>query len=175
MGWKNVKEHYGIKHIVHVRDGKIYIGSPYVSEIIEIADGAPQWKTRGLSRKKDDPLDHYMAAMEADPAMLRHLIVTPDRFERSLPVWTCDCFKGEIIAKQCEDYGWPHVTHDGELMYENSFSASRAEVVEDAKGNAAAGLESADRRIAEIESDLVKQRERREQWAAAVKKLEAET
>lgn len=172
MGWKNVKQHYGIKHIVHVRDGKIYVGSPYVSEIIEIDGGVPKWKSRGLSRRSGDVLDGYFVAMEADPAMLRHLIATPDTFERSITVWTCDYYEGTIIEKQCEELGWPNCTHDGELMYENSFSTDRAEIVEYAKRNAKAGFEKMERRVRDIESDLVKAKETRDQYAAAMKKLE---
>ena len=41
MGWKTIKQHYGIKHIVQVSKRKEYsdepvilIGSPYISDII---------------------------------------------------------------------------------------------------------------------------------------------
>lgn len=37
MGWKNVKEHYRIGHIVHVKDGKICIGFPHITDIMEIS------------------------------------------------------------------------------------------------------------------------------------------
>lgn len=169
VGWKNVREHYKIDHIVHVRDGKIYVGSPYVSEIIEIDGGVPKWKSVGLSRRSGDKLDRYMSDMEADPAKLKELIDTPDTFERSITVWTCDYYEGRIIEKQCEEPGWPHCTHDGELMYENSFSTDRAEIVEYARRNAAAGAEQMERRVREIEADLKKAKETRDQFAAALR------
>ena len=36
MGWKNVKEHYRIKHIVCTTQDGIAIGSPFIQDIIVI-------------------------------------------------------------------------------------------------------------------------------------------
>lgn len=94
--------------------------------------------------------------------------------ERSITVWTCDYYEGVIIEKQCEELGWPNCTHDGELMYENSFSTNRKEIVKYAKRNAAAGAESMERRVGEIEADLAKAKETRDKFAAALKKLGGE-
>lgn len=173
MGWKNVRDHYRIKHIVHVRDGVLCVGSGFVTNIIEIRNAFPVFST-SVGRGNAD-LDRYMAEMQADRAKLRELIETPDTFERSITVWTCDYFKGLIIEKQCEEFGWPNVTHDGELMYENSFSTDRAEIVEYARRNAAAGVESAERNIADAEQKLAERREIRDKYAAALAKFNDET
>ena len=172
MGWKNVKDHYWIEHIVHVRGGKICIGSGYVSNIIEIENGKPQWAT-SLGPGNAD-LERYMAEMEADLATLAELIASPDKFERNIKVWTCDYYEGEIIEKQCEEPGWPNITHDGDLMYENSFSTDRAKIVEYAKRNAATGLELAERAVIDAEREVAEHRARRDQYAAALQKLEVE-
>jgi len=37
MGWKNLKEHFRIGHIVQCRDGVILIGSGYVSDLIKVS------------------------------------------------------------------------------------------------------------------------------------------
>lgn len=66
MGWKNVKEHYRIEHIVHVRDGAVVIGSPYVPEIIRATpDGKAVWATV-LNRRKGEgeELDRYLTGCE---------------------------------------------------------------------------------------------------------------
>ncbi len=170
MGWKNVKEHYRIGHIVRVVEGKgICIGSPYVHDLLVIgADGS-------LKRNADvgrnyDLLDRYQREMEADPEKLRNLIETPDSFERSIAVYTYD-YSGNIVEKQCEAPDWPNVTHDGCLMYSNTFSTDRAQVVEWAKSEMAASVDNWRRRVAEIECDLAQARRRLAQSEAAAAKL----
>lgn len=153
MSWKSVKEGYDIGHIVHVCEGCICIGSPYISEIIRITpEGVPQW-VGGMARKDGD-LARYMREMEADPARLRALMDAPDSFNASLPVYTYR--GGEILEKQCEAYGWPNITHDGCLMYENVFFEHKADAVRAAKANAEAGCEITARHSEECERDLAK-------------------
>lgn len=129
MGWKNVKEHYQIDHQVQVTEDGICIGSPYVHNIIVIS---PEGKiVKEDDRTLNDKLMRYQAEMHADPAKLKELVVTPDNFSASIPVFT---YQGaEIIEKSCEVLGWPNVTHDGDMMYENTFFASREDAVEAAK------------------------------------------
>lgn len=192
MGWKNVKEHYGIDRTVHIEDGNIFVGSGGLPKIIAVAkagnnrefykdgswnlersgDGIEVWRMPFLG--SSGPFDGIVSAFVADLPKLRELMETPDTFERSITVWTCDYYEGTIIEKQCEEPGWPNCTHDGELMYENSFSTSRKEIVKYAKSNAAAGVENMERRVREIEADLAKVKETRDQYAAALKKLEGE-
>lgn len=157
MSWKSVKLGYDIGHIVHVREGCICIGSPYVPEIIRITpEGVPQWAfgISSASARNNGDLARYMREMEADPARLRVLMAAPDSFSASLPVYTYS--GGEILEKQCEAYGWPNITHDGCLMYENEFFERKADAVRKAKANAQAGCDLVTRRIAECERDLAK-------------------
>lgn len=67
MGWKTVKEYYGIKHIVQVRESKEYgeepmilIGSPYISDIIVIrpSDG------KILKRYKDNHINKLLNELQ---------------------------------------------------------------------------------------------------------------
>ena len=150
MGWKNVKEHYRIDHIVCVADDMLYIGSPYVHDLIVIAmDGTV------IKRYQDggnDNLRRYMREFDAAPNTLRQLIQLPDSFSDSIAVYT---FAGaEITTKACELPGFPNVTHDGELMYDNTFSTDKAEVVEWAKQAAAAGARLAKLRAEEYRTKL---------------------
>lgn len=137
MGWKNVKEFYRIGHLVQVVPDKgICIGSPYIHDIIVIGfDGLFR---RRLQPCRNDDLCRYQEEMDEDPGKLKDLIETPDIFENSVTIWT---YKGgDIIEKQCEIPEWPNVTHDGQMIYENTHSTDRSEVVEWAKQNAEAYL-----------------------------------
>jgi hypothetical protein len=152
MGWKNIKEHYRIAHAVCVTKEGICIGSPYIHNIIVIGpDGT--MKKRYDDRGNED-LARYQREMESEPATLKRLVESQDSFAESIPVFTYD--GGRIIEKRCEVLGWPNVTHDGDMMYENTFSADRAAVVVWAKRNAAAGVSLFERRVREIGKDLAR-------------------
>jgi hypothetical protein len=159
MGWKNLKERFRIGHIVQVTDRGICIGSPYIHDIIVV--GAD-----GLIRKRyadhntyavNEDLLRYQREMDADPKAVRKAIEEPDTFKQSLTVWTYQ--DGRIVEKQCEEYGWPNLTHDGQIMYENTYSPDRSKVIEWARKNAAAGREWAVEHLEETRQKLKKAEE----------------
>lgn len=136
MGWKNVKEHYRIDHQVEVTEEGICIGSPYVHALIIISSDGILIKE--YDRTHNDKLMRYQAEMKADPAKLRELIALPDTFNASIPVYT---YRGaQIIEKRCEELGWPNVTHDGDMMYQNTFFSNREDAIEAARTNCAAAI-----------------------------------
>lgn len=138
MGFKTIEQHYGIKHIVSVRnEGKhgkcICIGSPYIHDIIVIRISDAKVVKRYKDGKYNDGwsinenLKRYDMEICADQetGKLRELIDRKDTFERSLPVYTI-C-KRVVEKDYCEEYGWPNCTHSGELMYNNTYFKTRKE------------------------------------------------
>jgi hypothetical protein len=170
MGWKNVKEHYRIGHIVQVTPKGIAIGSGYISEIILISSEGRILK-RDEGRCNED-IARYQKEMDADPETLRRLVLTPDTFESSITVFTYE--DGAILEKKCEVLGLPNVTHDGLLMYNNYFSPDKTTVVKWAKRNANAGVKYAKEHLADAEDNLLKRRERLKVEEAHRAKLEAD-
>ena len=190
MGWKNVKVHYGITHYVMVADKGICIGSGYVHDLLVVTNSdEPRdwrdsvdrtetkigcnlslWRPRHLGQ--GEPFDGIVKAMMDDPATLRRLIETPDTFSASVPVYTYD-YDGNIIDKLCEEPGWPNVTHDGDMMYENTFSTDRDQVIKWAQRNMEAGRENAALDIEQQEEELARTRERLSRFEAALVKLRA--
>lgn len=131
MGWKKVKEHYDIKHIVQVDSrsdyGKvpcILIGSPYISDIIVIRiSDAKILKRYNGSRFTNELLFELQPKLDEDEknGTLKRLIDEQDTFERLLPVYNIQSRR--IVKMYCESYGYPNVTTDGQLMYENTFAS----------------------------------------------------
>lgn len=123
MGWKTIKERFRIEHIVSVEDDLINIGSPYVRDLIALRvhqGTVVEIRSRSLSGNKD--LVRYRHEFEIDPANLDDALNTPDRFERSLPVYVAEVDSdGKIVSELCEEYGYPNCTHSGRLMYSNTF------------------------------------------------------
>jgi len=171
MGWKNVKDFYRIEHIVQIRDGKICIGSGYVSDLIRVTfDGQVSWGNLGPS--SNDDLARYYKEMTDDLGKLRVLISMGDTFLVSLPVFTYE--GAEIIEKQCESYGWPNVTHDGFVQYANAFHADKNVVVKWAKRNAELGVQFGNEHVVEAEKRLSECRVRLAREVSNLEKLNAD-
>lgn len=164
MGWKTIKEHYRITHIVQKVEDKILIGSPYVSNLITIfPSGEVKWAS-GFESSNEN-LARYFKEMSADPEKVRTLWKTEDNFGALLPVYT-HSGHGSIELKWCEERGYPNCTTDGCLMYEGHFFASQGEAVLAAKRDVAssigyqkANIRDAEQKLEELRSGLKKRRE----------------
>lgn len=149
MGWKNIKEGFQIEHFVSVTSEGICIGSPYIHNIIVIGqDGTIKKRYDGSD---NDDLVRYQLEMDADPQKLRRLLWLPATFTNSIPVYTYE--GGNIIEKFCEELGWPSVTHDGDMMYENTFSSDRIKVVKWAKRTAQLEIKAHEERMTRLLRD----------------------
>jgi len=167
MGWKNVKEHYRIDHQVQVTNEGICIGSPYIHAIIIISlDGA---LIKEDDRTLNDKLSRYQAEMKADPDKLRDLVLSEDKFSSSIPVYTYD--GATIVQKFCEKLGWPNVTHDGAMMYDNTFFADREAAVEAAKRNCKAAILLRRSEIAGLRSSIASSSDRLDELLSQAKEL----
>lgn len=153
MGWKNVRDHYRIGHHVAFHPGEgLCIGSSFVHALILIdpEKKTVSWGTLGPSG--NDDLDRYWSEIHEDLEALWRLLDTPDTFARDLPVYTYE--KGAVIECQCEEYGWPNVTHDGRIMYENLFFPTREGAIAYGQRDAELGVKYAKENIERVQSDL---------------------
>lgn len=173
MGWKNIKDHYRIGHIVSVGEKGILVGSVYIHDLIVIShDGSSvEWGSIGRCDENRD-LSWYYAEMKADPDRLKRLARTPDEFSKAIPVYTFEEETGRIVEAFCEEPGWPNVTHDGALMYENRFSTNREEVVRWARENLQAAIEYFQSRLKEEQERLETTRQQLDQTREALARLE---
>lgn len=136
MGWKTVKDHYDIQHIVQVDTRKDYgsepailIGSPYISDIIviRISDGK-------ILKRFDGRHNELLAALQPKldedekTGKLKELVSAPDTFHDVKPIYYIGDRK-HVQQMFCEHYGWPNVTVNGMLMYENLFFSQRRAAV----------------------------------------------
>ena len=155
MGWKTLKEKFGIMHIVQVAHNQICIGSAYVHNLatIDLQTG----KLEENSTFKGFLSREYPLLLKATPEEIRNLLTIPDTFTRSIAVYTYDGSK--IIEKWCETPGWPNITHDGSVMYDNTFSTDKALVVAWAKRSASLHIRQTRARIQDVDDDLKKLRD----------------
>lgn len=170
MGWKALKDAFGIRHMVQVTSKGICIGSGYVHDIVTIEPATGKiLENRAFPNALQDT---YPALYAASAVELARLIAAPDAFAVAIPVYTYE--NGEILEKQCEEPGWPNVTHDGCMMYDNTFATDRDQVVAWAKRSAELAVQHMGDRIIEAERVLLELQERLAGYEAAQVKLEAD-
>lgn len=153
MGWKNIEKRFNIQHIVQIRNNQICIGSGYIGEIITISfEGKITKMDRDYS---NEHLKRYCIELkEAEKTgELKKLIDMPDTFQNLKTIYTCK--KGRVIKKYCEEYEYPNVCTDGDLIYENTFFIDRKDAVRYCKRNARLKLKHSARNLKErfIESN----------------------
>lgn len=170
MGWKAVKEHYQIEHSVQVTEDGICIGSPYIHNIIVI--GQDGKLTRRYDGRANDELARYQRDFDSDPETLKHLVESPDTFSDAVAIYTYK--DGEILEKVCEKPEWPNVTHDGQMIYDNTFSTDKAKVVAWAKRDSDLGIQMQRRNLKDLEAKLEDYRGRLAAEIANRERLEAD-
>lgn len=104
--------------------------------------------------------------------MFSDLLASDDIFEASIPVYTWN--GAEIIERYCEETGWPNVTHDGDLMYENQYSTDRSTVIEWARQNAILRAKRLADDVQEAEERLRELRKMHRQADADIMRINAE-
>ena len=161
MGWKAIKDRYRIGHLVSVHKGKgICIGSGYVHDLIRINPETRNVEWGNLGPSTNDHLARYWDEIHQDIQAFWHLVDADDMFDRDLPVFTYE--DGAVVQYLCEEYGWPNVTHDGQMMYDNTFFEKEADARMAGVQNAKAGIQSLEATVDRAKQDLAE----REGWLA---------
>jgi len=147
MGWNTFKKHFGITHIVQIRERDLLIGSSYISALVSIN------MDTGMIQKEEHYRDRFLRenypnVSAAMPSEIKALLDTEDTFAESIPVYTYEGLK--ILKKYCEEVGYSNVTHDGVLMYDNTFSTNIDLAVEWAKHERASRFETLRERIYDL-------------------------
>lgn len=167
MGWKTLKERFGIEHQVCVYGGNIAIGSPLVSNIVEINPATGKIVDTQSFVREGFLEKNYPCLANATDADRLAAIQAQDTFERDIPVFSfCD---GNLIETFCEEPGYPNVTHCGKIMFENRFTTDRNVAVQWAKDDLICWRNSLRSEIARLQGELDK---KESEYGIATKQLE---
>ena len=150
MGWKSFKEYFNITHNVHIGKDKLNIGSPMCSDLVIIDINTGKIIKDGII--SGFLQEYYPKILEVSEDKILDLINKEDSFENSLTVYT---FKDDqIIEKKADKYGYPNITHDGELMYDNTFFKTYDEALNKAISEMEAGIDILTRTVEDKEKSL---------------------
>lgn len=122
-------------YTVHETHDKICIASPMCSDLLAInketlkltyaldtfREGRKALKSEGLTAIWDK-LEELIKSGE-----IKYYIDGCDELKNPIPIYSIR--DGNLIIKYTEELGWPNITHDGELMYENSFFKTKEEAI----------------------------------------------
>jgi hypothetical protein len=102
---------------------------------------------------------------------IKSIIEGNDPTDGMFPVYSCD--DGEVVERFADEFGWPHSTHDGVLMYNNTFFRTREEAIKYGIRDLSYGLESITESIEGKEEQLQSMKQRRDRYAESIKHLKA--
>ena len=119
------------------------VGSPYVHDIfclykddLRITKGRYDNSSIGTN----DELDRILTKLESlvESGEIQDILDGDDEIEDGITVYSVK--RGDLVVSTTDEFGWPNVTHDGVLMYENTHFLTAREAIERGMANAVAGV-----------------------------------
>lgn len=144
MGLKSLVLEFGIRYIVQkIKCSKtdkeyIAIGSILCPEIIIIDEG---YKVRwGNLGSRDDKLGELYDKLDKaeNDGSLKRIIEEKDNVNNVITVYTYK--KGKVVKTYCEELGWPNLTVDGWIMFENTYFTDRKDALNECRKDATGRL-----------------------------------
>lgn len=182
MGWKTIKEHYGIKHAVHIdRDNngvkRLMIGSSLCHDLFsfsletgEFVHGA----LGGIESAQGRGMEWgNQIAADAKSGELLRLIQTQDVFGETVPAWTTEGTR--VVEKRAEKLAWPECCTDGQMIYDNTHFPTRKQAEKRLIGESISNMASMIERIGQDAREaLERQRWYARSWLGLVRALRLE-
>jgi hypothetical protein len=126
MGWKAIKDRYRIGHLVSVHKGKgICIGSGYVHDLIRINPETRKVEWGNLGPSTNDTLARYGMKFTK---ILRRSGIWLMQMTCLIVTFLSSLTRAEQWSNTfARNTAGPNVTHDGQMMYDNTFFEKEAD------------------------------------------------
>lgn len=171
MGIKTIKARYGLGDmLVHKVPTGIAFGTEMAPQVVVVSkEGKILEASKGSIRRFYEQLEN---SIQNDPEGFVGALEQEEDISHPLPVFTY--VDGKVLEKSCEEHGWPNLTTDGELMYENTHFANRQDCLEQAEATLRARVESGIDRVKELSNALSDEETRLQQAWKELSSLEDE-
>jgi hypothetical protein len=165
-------------YIINNNDDYIAVGSPLCHDLISVNKktlklkyALDTWHDGRSSIKHDELLFIWDKLQELiNNGQIKDIIEGHDEIENPLPVFTVR--DGKVIKSFTDKYGWPNITIDGDLMYDNTWFKTELEAIEYGIQEYKAGMDTVQRTIDEKRKELKEFEERRSIYSLFVFELE---
>lgn len=147
-------------YIVHYTDSKICVGGRLCHELLHVEKATFKVRYKldtfheGRKSLNNEKLLEIWDKLHEliENGQLNDIMDGKDELENPLPVFSVK--NGEVIKSLTDAYGYPNITDDGILMYENTHFPTEKQALENAIEEYKAGVRLSQRRIHDIEKDL---------------------
>jgi hypothetical protein len=151
-------------YIIHQDGRRICVGGPYCDDLISVDMETLEMKTavhidRGRAGLRGDELKMIWDKLTEliDNGGIKDIIEGGDEIENPLTVYAAQ--DGELKERVTDEYGWPNVTDDGFLMYENQYFRSKEEAIRRGIADLECQIISSKRLVDEYADKLVKHKD----------------
>ena len=160
MGIKAIKRLYRLDDmLVHKAPHGICFGTEMAPNVLTVSENGE------ILQSAQHSLKRYYGELEDaiadDPRAFEEAFQEQDEFNETFPVFTYE--DGNIKEKTCEIQGWPNLTTDGELMYENTHFATQEDCIDQTAANLRAQVERGIERVRELSDALAIEEDRLQQ------------
>jgi len=166
------------KYIINNNDDYIAVGSALCHDLIRVDKktlklryALDTWNEGRSSIKHNELLfiwDNLQKLI--DSGEIKNIIEEHDEIENPLPIFTVR--DGKVVKSFTDKYGWPNVTIDGDLMYENTWFKTELEAINYGIKEYKAGMNIVQRTIDEKRKELKEFEEQRSIYSLYVFNLE---
>ena len=167
------------EYIISDHGEYIAVGSSYIHNLISVNKSTLKVKyaldtfNTGREAINHKPLEEIWDKLHEliESGKIHDIIEGCDDIANPLPVYTVE--DGQFIETTTDEYGWPNVTIDGKIMYENTHFKTKGEAVEWGIKSTINTLKWTDENILELEAKLVKAKKQRIQYSKELDSLKA--
>lgn len=125
MGWKKVKEGFGINALMLMDESeRLVIQSLFGKDRIVIESGKVH---EANLKEKDAELVRCLSEFESCPNLLLTLFESEDEFVGIKKVFLFE--DGKLYEEECEEVGWPNSTCSGKIMVDGNHAESKADAL----------------------------------------------
>ena len=169
------------RYLVHEHDGVIEIGNSIQNRLISVDKEHLDMRysltydqRNARKRINNTELKSIWDKLEEliDSGGIHAFIDGIDEIENPLPVFAV--IKGKLLSTTTDEYGYPNVTAEGYLMYENKFFVSKKAAIENEIKNYIDAVRHREEQIAADEKQLEKDRAKLEDIKMILKYLQDE-
>lgn len=150
MGWKTLKKKFSIDGTISIEGDELHVGSGLITSLVVVNLKTGYVRESAVFAGSNG--DRFKTLLTASKEDILSSLEAKDVFEKSIPIYRYE--NDVIIEELCENPSYPHNTHSGLLIYENTFSTDKEKIIERAKRELDAGISMASKTLVKAQREI---------------------